>query len=78
MILRMIVQTALWLLVMAAVLFLSAGSPDWPAAWAFLAELGVLGLAVGLWLAWRDPALLAERLGPRPCSPTRSPGTGGS
>lgn len=72
MILRMIVQTALWLLFMAAVLFLSAGSPDWPAAWAFLAELGVLGLAVGLWLAWRDPALLAERLG-SPLRPGQAP-----
>lgn len=69
---RLIVQTALVLLFMAAVLFLSAGSADWPAAWGFLAELGVLGLAVGLWLAWREPALLAERLRPplQPDQPT--------
>ncbi|MBA3811811.1 MAG: isoprenylcysteine carboxylmethyltransferase family protein [Caulobacteraceae bacterium] len=62
MILRMVVQMALMLLFMGAVLILAAGTADWPAAWAFLGELGVLGVAVGLWLAWRDPALLAERL----------------
>ena len=59
---RLIVQTGLWLLAMAFVLLLAAGDPAWPAAWAFLIEIGVLGLAVGLWLAWRDPALLTERL----------------
>ena len=72
MILRLIVQTALWLVFMGAVLFLAAGSPDWPAAWAFLSELGVLGLAVGLWLAWHDPALLAERLA-SPVQPDQKP-----
>lgn len=72
MILRMSVQTALTLLFMAAVLILAAGTPDWPAAWAFLGELGVLGLAVGLWLAWRDPGLLAERLR-SPLQPDQAP-----
>jgi protein-S-isoprenylcysteine O-methyltransferase Ste14 len=61
-ILRLVVQTGLLLLAMALVLFLAAGDPAWPAAWAFLIEVGVLSLAVGLWLAWRDPGLLAERL----------------
>jgi protein-S-isoprenylcysteine O-methyltransferase Ste14 len=61
-VLRLIVQTGLWLLAMALVLLLAAGNPAWPAAWAFLIEIGALGAAVGLWLAWRDPALLAERL----------------
>ncbi len=59
---RLIVRTGLWLLAMAFVLLLAAGNPAWAAAWAFLIEIGVLGLAVGLWLAWRDPALLTERL----------------
>jgi len=61
-VLRLFIQTVLWLAVMALVLFLAAGNPAWPAAWTFLVEIGALGLAVGLWLAWRDPGLLAERL----------------
>jgi protein-S-isoprenylcysteine O-methyltransferase Ste14 len=61
-ILRLVVQTGLLLLAMALVLLLAAGDPAWPAAWAFLVEMGLLSLSVGLWLAWRDPALLAERL----------------
>jgi protein-S-isoprenylcysteine O-methyltransferase Ste14 len=43
-------------------LFLSAGSLRWPAAWVFLAGMGGIGLAVNLWLARHDPGLLAERL----------------
>ena len=48
---------------MAVFLLVPAGTLDWPAAWGFLAEMGVLSLALGLWLARHDPALLAERLG---------------
>ncbi|HXP74809.1 MAG TPA: hypothetical protein VN823_11740 [Stellaceae bacterium] len=63
MIRRLIVSTAGMIVVIAAFLFAPAGTLDWPAAWGFLAEMGVLSLAVGLWLARHDPALLAERLG---------------
>jgi protein-S-isoprenylcysteine O-methyltransferase Ste14 len=59
---KLIAQTVVWIAAMAAVLFLSAGTLFWPAAWAFLAEIGGLGMAIGLWLARHDPALLAERL----------------
>ena len=62
MVFRLVVQTALWLLAMGLVLFLSAGDPSWAAGWGFIGEIGILSLAVGLWLAWRDPVLLAERL----------------
>lgn len=62
MILRLVLQTLLLLLAMALTLLLAAGDPSWPAAWGFLIEVGGLGLAVGLWLAWRDPALLERRL----------------
>ena len=47
---------------MAALLFAPAGTWRWPQAWALLLEMGGLGLAVGLWLARHDPALLRERL----------------
>ena len=59
---RLIIQTLVWIAAMAAVLFVSAGTVNWPAAWVFLAEMGGFGVAIGLWLARRDPALLAERL----------------
>jgi protein-S-isoprenylcysteine O-methyltransferase Ste14 len=62
MIVRLIVQTVIWLAVMGAVLFASAGRLDWPGAWVFLLEMAVLGIGTGLWLGWRDPALLAERM----------------
>jgi protein-S-isoprenylcysteine O-methyltransferase Ste14 len=67
MLLRLCLQLAAWLLTMGLVLFLAAGDPSWLAAWAFLILMGGLGLAVGLWLAWRDPGLLHERLAPPWC-----------
>jgi protein-S-isoprenylcysteine O-methyltransferase Ste14 len=62
MVVRLIVQTVAWVAFMAALLFLAAGTVRWPAAWGFLAEVGLPGLALGLWLARHDPQLLAERL----------------
>jgi protein-S-isoprenylcysteine O-methyltransferase Ste14 len=62
MIFRLVIQLALWLLSMALVLFFAAGDPAWSAAWAFLLEVGLLSLAVGLALNARDPRLLAERM----------------
>jgi protein-S-isoprenylcysteine O-methyltransferase Ste14 len=62
MIFRLVVQLALWLLSMALVLFLAAGDPSWSAAWAFLFEVGLFSLAVGLALYARAPGLLAERM----------------
>jgi hypothetical protein len=53
----------LWIVSIGAVLFLSAGTLDWPSAWIFMAEFVIGGLAVTLWLAWRDPGLLKERMG---------------
>ncbi len=61
---RLFVQTILWLAGMGAVLFIAAGTFAWPAGWWYLAEMGVLGLWIGLRLAKHDPALLAERLKP--------------
>jgi protein-S-isoprenylcysteine O-methyltransferase Ste14 len=64
MIAKLTVQTCLGLAVMAMLLFVAAGTLHWPAAWVFLAELGILGFASGLWLAWADPDLLRERMSP--------------
>jgi protein-S-isoprenylcysteine O-methyltransferase Ste14 len=64
MIKRLILQTAVWLAGMGALLFGAAGSFAWPAGWWYLIELGGLSLGIGFWLARHDPGLLAERLAP--------------
>jgi protein-S-isoprenylcysteine O-methyltransferase Ste14 len=64
MIRRLLVQLALWLAFLAVLLAGAAGTLRWTAGWVFLAEWAVLSLWLGLWLARRDPALLAERLAP--------------
>jgi protein-S-isoprenylcysteine O-methyltransferase Ste14 len=64
MIKRLIVQMAIWFVVMAALLFGPAGTLRWAAAWWYLLEWAVLGTWMGLWLARYDPGLLAERLAP--------------
>ncbi|HKW54536.1 MAG TPA: isoprenylcysteine carboxylmethyltransferase family protein [Stellaceae bacterium] len=64
MILRLVVQTTVWLAAMAVLLFLPAGRLDWPAAWVFMIENAAMGYGLGFWLARHDPALLAERLAP--------------
>jgi protein-S-isoprenylcysteine O-methyltransferase Ste14 len=60
--LRGIVQTSLWLIAMAGLLFAAAGDWHWPQAWAFLLESAVSAFALGAWLARHDPALLQARL----------------
>ena len=64
MIAKLILQTLLYIAGMGALLFISAGTLHWPAAWVFLAAMAVLGLGSGVWLAKTDPALLAERMRP--------------
>src|ERR1700704_2701141 len=64
MIAKLALQNLLWIAGMGALLFVSAGTLHWPAAWVFLGTMAVLGMASGLWLAKRDPALLAERMRP--------------
>jgi protein-S-isoprenylcysteine O-methyltransferase Ste14 len=59
---QLIIRNVLWMGFLAVLLFVAAGTWRWPAGWVFLAELGGLGLALGLWLARHDPALLAERM----------------
>jgi hypothetical protein len=56
------VKAVFWIVSIGALLFLSAGTLDWPNAWIFTAEFVIGGLAVTLWLACRDPGLLKERM----------------
>ncbi|MBP1885760.1 methyltransferase family protein [Sinorhizobium mexicanum] len=62
MIVRLIVQTVIWLAIIGAVLFASAGTVAWPAGWVYVALMLAVSLIAGLSLARHDPALLKERL----------------
>ena len=64
MIAKLLLQNTIFVVALGALLFASAGTLDWPAAWVFLAVSATIGPACGLWLAKTDPALLAERLRP--------------
>jgi protein-S-isoprenylcysteine O-methyltransferase Ste14 len=64
MIAKWLLQTAIWIVAMGALLFASAGTLRWVAAWVFLGAMAVIGISCGLWLAWTDPALLTERMRP--------------
>ena len=64
MIAKLLLQNLIWIVAMGALLFVPAGTLQWPAAWVFLATIAILGMTGGLWLAKTDPALLAERLRP--------------
>ena len=62
MLIKWLVETVLWLAVMAILLFVSGGTVNWTGAWIFLVETGLVGVVLGLWLAKHDPALFKERL----------------
>ena len=48
MIRRLLIQNVIWIVGMGALLFASAGTLHWPAAWVFLGTMAVLGLISGL------------------------------
>lgn len=62
MLMKWIIQTVLWLGVIAALLFIPAGTVNWTGAWIFLTETFVASIVLGLGLARHDPELLKERL----------------
>ncbi|MCA6116696.1 isoprenylcysteine carboxylmethyltransferase family protein [Bradyrhizobium sp. WSM 1738] len=64
MIAKLLLQNTIWVVALGALLFATAGSLHWPAAWVFLIVSAIIGPACGLWLAKTDPALLAERMRP--------------
>jgi protein-S-isoprenylcysteine O-methyltransferase Ste14 len=64
MIAKLLLQNTIFVVALGALLFASAGTLDWPAAWVFLVTSAIIGPACGLWLAKNDPALLAERMRP--------------
>ena len=61
---RLMTQNTVWIVTLGVLLFVPAGSLDWPAAWLFLATLGFLGIVGGFWFVKINPGLLAERMRP--------------
>ncbi len=61
MVIRGVVSTILILIVMDLVLFLSAGTLDWPAAWIFTGLYGAFLIAFSIYTSFNDPGLLKER-----------------
>jgi protein-S-isoprenylcysteine O-methyltransferase Ste14 len=59
---RLIVHTVIWLVILGAILFLSAGTLDWPEAWVLLIGSGALGLVSAIIIARHDPQLMRERM----------------
>src|SRR5471032_2230768 len=61
---KLLFQLVMVQVVYGLMLFGGAGTLHWPSAWVFLGVIGGASLTVSLWLAWADPALLAERMKP--------------
>ncbi|OHV68150.1 isoprenylcysteine carboxyl methyltransferase [Mesorhizobium sp. LCM 4577] len=61
---RLVFQTFIWFGVMGALMFLSAGTLRWTAAWVYIVVMVGLSLTMGVALARRDPGLMNERLRP--------------
>jgi protein-S-isoprenylcysteine O-methyltransferase Ste14 len=62
MLLNLIIRSVLGVLAFALVLFLPAGTLDWPQAWIFLAIFILCSVVIGVWLFRTDPDLLAARM----------------
>lgn len=60
--LKIAVQTTVWIGFMALWLFLPAGNWGWVQGWAFIAIFTFGSIAFVAWLIKRDPALLASRM----------------
>ena len=71
---RLIVHTVIWLVILGAILFLSAGTLDWPEAWVLLIGSGALGLVSALIIARHDPRSCANACAGR-SKASRSRGT---
>lgn len=59
---RLTVQTAVMMLVIALALFLPAGTLAWPAGWIFIGLMFGLSVSESAWLIRFNPALMNERM----------------
>jgi protein-S-isoprenylcysteine O-methyltransferase Ste14 len=61
---RLIQKSLVGLAIMLVLLFVPAGTLDWPAAWVFLIEFGLASTLITRWLQRHNPTLLEERMKP--------------
>ncbi|MEZ5833782.1 MAG: isoprenylcysteine carboxylmethyltransferase family protein [Dongiaceae bacterium] len=61
---RLIKQSAVWFACMAVLLFVPAGTLNWPAGWLYLVEFALASFAMTRWMLRHNPELLAERMRP--------------
>jgi protein-S-isoprenylcysteine O-methyltransferase Ste14 len=59
---RLLKQTAITMVILAAMLFVTAGTIDWPGAWILLIGSSALGLLSAYIIAGHDPQLMRERM----------------
>ncbi|WP_379067947.1 methyltransferase family protein [Mesorhizobium sp. UC22_110] len=59
---RYYLQLIVWMLFMAGITFLAAGTLAYPAGWTMIILFGGGGIAMIAWLAHRSPQLLRERM----------------
>ncbi len=62
MLIRILAQALFGAIGLAALLFVSAGTRDWPQGWGFLILFSAGTLLMSLWMLRNDPALLAARM----------------
>jgi len=68
---RTLMTAVIGLVVFGAVVFGAAGTLDYPRGWAFLAVYAAFTNVIGVYLAVKDPALLARRIRVGPQAETR-------
>ena len=61
---RLIQKSLIGAAIMLVLLFVPAGTLDWPAAWVFLIEFGIASTLITRWLQRHNPVLLEERMKP--------------
>ena len=59
---ELVIRLVLTFVVFGLVLFLPAGTIDWPAAWAYLVLLFIFTIGITIWLSRFNPDLLSERV----------------
>ena len=59
---ELVIRLVLTFVVFGVVLFLPAGTIDWPAAWTYLVLLFVFTIGITIWLSRFNPELLSERV----------------